>query len=166
MRQIDRPDAERMVNAYADTLLRLCFTYLGSVEDAEDVVQTVFLKFLASGPEFQSLEHEKAWLIRTAVNACKDELRAFRRRAVPMETLPERPAPEVPASPVLDSVMALPDKYRGVIYLFYYEGYSIREIAGLLGRSEAAVAAQLSRGRGKLRKMLGGQAGRGKENIS
>lgn len=157
MKQIDRTEAERIVSTYADTLLRLCFTYLGSVQDAEDIVQTVYLKLLVSGPEFQSPEHEKAWLIRTAVNACKDELRAFRRRAVPLEVIPEKTAPEIPASPVLDSVMALPDKYRGVIYLFYYEGYSIREIAGLLGRSETAVAAQLSRGRRKLRKMLGGQ---------
>ncbi|WP_305117534.1 RNA polymerase sigma factor [Acutalibacter muris] len=157
MKQIDRTEAERIVSTYADTLLRLCFTYLGSVQDAEDIVQTVYLKLLVSGPEFQSPEHEKAWLIRTAVNACKDELRAFRRRAVPLEVIPEKTAPEIPASPVLDSVMALPEKYRGVIYLFYYEGYSIREIAGLLGRSETAVAAQLSRGRGKLRKMLGGQ---------
>ncbi len=157
MKQIDRTEAERIVSTYADTLLRLCFTYLGSVQDAEDIVQTVYLKLLVSGPEFQSPEHEKAWLIRTAVNACKDELRAFRRRAVPLEVIPEKTAPEIPASPVLDSVMALPEKYRGVIYLFYYEGYSIREIAELLGRSETAVAAQLSRGRGKLRKMLGGQ---------
>lgn len=157
MKQIDRTEAERIVSTYADTLLRLCFTYLGSVQDAEDIVQTVYLKLLVSGPEFQSPEHEKAWLIRTAVNACKDELRAFRRRAVPLEVIPEKTAPEIPASPVLDSVMALPDKYHGVIYLFYYEGYSIREIAGLLGRSETAVAAQLSRGRRKLRKMLGGQ---------
>ncbi len=157
MKQIDRTETERIVSTYADTLLRLCFTYLGSVQDAEDIVQTVYLKLLVSEPEFQSPEHEKAWLIRTAVNACKDELRAFRRRAVPLEVIPEKTAPEIPASPVLDSVMALPEKYRGVIYLFYYEGYSIREIAGLLGRSETAVAAQLSRGRGKLRKMLGGQ---------
>lgn len=157
MKQIDRTEVERIVSTYADTLLRLCFTYLGSVQDAEDIVQTVYLKLLVSGPEFQSPEHEKAWLIRTAVNACKDELRAFRRRAVPLEVIPEKTAPEIPASPVLDSVMVLPEKYRGVIYLFYYEGYSIREIAGLLGRSETAVAAQLSRGRGKLRKMLGGQ---------
>lgn len=157
MKQIDRTEAERIVSTYADTLLRLCFTYLGSVQDAEDIVQTVYLKLLVSGPEFQSPEHEKAWLIRTAVNACKDELRAFRRRAVPLDVIPEKTAPEIPASPVLDSVMALPDKYRGVIYLFYYEGYSIREIAGLLGRNETAVAAQLSRGRRKLCKMLGGQ---------
>ena len=157
MKQIDRTEAERIVSTYADTLLRLCFTYLGSVQDAEDIVQTVYLKLLVSGPEFQSPEHEKAWLIRTAVNACKDELRASRRRAAPREVIPKKPAPKTPASPVLDSVMALPEKYRGVIYLFYYEGYSIREIAELLGRSETAVAAQLSRGRGKLRKMLGGQ---------
>ena len=76
---------------------------------------------------------------------------------IPLEEVPETPAPEAPQEEVLDAVMELPAKYREAIYLFYYEGYSIREIAGLLGRSETAVAAQLSRGRGKLRKMLGGQ---------
>lgn len=155
MRQIDRLEAERLVNAYADMLLRLCFTYLRSTQDAEDMVQTVFLKYLAVQQEFQSPEHEKAWIIRTAVNACKDELRAFRRRTAPLESAENQAAPDVPASPVLDAVMALPEKYRAVIYLYYYEGYAIGEIARLLGRSKSAVASQLSRGRKKLRNMLG-----------
>lgn len=154
MGQIDRQEAERIVNTYADTLLRLSYTWLKSTQDAEDIVQTVFLKLCASHPDFQSPEHEKAWLIRAAVNACKDELRAFRRRAAPLEEAENAAAPEAPSSPVLDAVMALPAKYRAVMYLFYYEGYAIGEIAGLLGRSESAVAAQLSRGRKKLRRLL------------
>ncbi|RKJ40759.1 RNA polymerase sigma factor [Acutalibacter sp. 1XD8-33] len=154
MKQMDRLEAERIVAAYADTLLRVSFTYLRSTQDAEDVVQTVFLKLLASGPDFQNAEHEKAWLIRTTINTCKDELRAFRRKAVPLDAAMEREAPEVPSSPVLESVMALPEKYRAAIYLFYYEGYTIQEIASLLGRSESAVAAHLSRGRKKLRNLL------------
>lgn len=153
MRQIDRPEAERLVNAYGDMLLRLCFTYLRSIQDAEDIAQTVFLKYLTTEQDFTP-EHEKAWLIRTAVNACKDELRAFRRRMAPLESAQNQAVPEVPSSPVLDAVMALPEKYRAVIYLHYYEGYAIGEIAELLGRSRSAVASQLSRGRQKLRRLL------------
>lgn len=84
-------------------------------------------------------------------------LRAFRRKTVPLEEIPEAAAPEPPQSNVLEAVMALPGKYREAIYLFYYEGYSIGEIAALTGRSGAAVSAHLSRGRKKLRELLGGR---------
>ena len=156
MKEMDRHEAERLVNTYSDLILRLSYTYLKSTQDGEDICQTVFLKLLTGEETFQSPEHEKAWVIRTAINACKDELRAFRRRAVPLENVPEAAAPEPPRSEVLDAVMALPAKYREAIYLFYYEGYSVKEIGALTGRSEAAVSAHLSRGRKKLRTMLGG----------
>ena len=157
MRQLDAAEAERLVNTYSDLILRLSYTYLKSTQDGEDIYQTVLLKLLTGDEAFDSPEHEKAWVIRTAINACKDELRAFRRRAVPLEEAPEAAAPEVPQSDVLDAVMELPEKFREAIYLFYYEGYSTREIAALTGRSEAAVSAHLSRGRKKLRDMLGGR---------
>lgn len=157
MKKIDRQEAERLVNTYSDLILRLSYTYLKSAQDAEDICQTVFLKLLAGDGRFQSREHEKAWVIRTAINACKDELRAFRRRTVPLEEVPESAAPELPRSDVLEAVMELPGKYREAIYLFYYEGYSVKEIGELTGRSEAAVSAHLSRGRKKLRELLGGR---------
>ena len=156
MRQLDAAEAERLVNTYSDLILRLSYTYLKSTQDGEDICQTVLLKLLTGDETFDSPGHEKAWVIRTAINACKDELRAFRRRAVPLEEAPEAAAPEAPRSDVLDAVMALPGKYREAVYLFYYEGYSVKEIAALTGRSEAAVSAHLSRGRKKLREMLGG----------
>lgn len=155
---IDETEAERLVEAYSDMILRLSYTYLKSTQDAEDICQTVFLKLLASGKSFDSPEHEKAWIVRTAINACKDELRAFRRKAVALDSLSETAAPPVPTSDTLDAVMDLPQKYREAVYLFYYEGYSIREIAKLLHRSEAAVSAHLSRGRKQLYdKILGGE---------
>lgn len=157
MRQLDEAEARRLVDAYADLILRLSYTYLKSAQDGEDICQTVLLKLLTGGEAFDSPEHEKAWVIRATVNACKDELRAFRRRAVPLEDAPEPAAPEPPQSEVLDAVMALPEKYREAVYLFYYEGYSVKEIGALTGRSEAAVSAHLSRGRKKLRELLGGQ---------
>lgn len=157
MRELDAAEAERLVNTYSDLILRLSYTYLRSTQDGEDIAQTVLLKLLTGEEMFQSREHEKAWVIRATINACKDELRAFRRRAVPLEAVPEEAAPEPPRSEVLDRVMELPDKYREAIYLFYYEGYSTKEIAALTGRSEAAVSAHLSRGRKKLRERLGGR---------
>lgn len=157
MKELDAAEAERLVNAYSDLILRLSYTYLKSTQDGEDIVQTVLLKLLTGDRAFDSPEHEKAWVIRAAVNACKDELRAYRRRAAPLEDAEQAPAPEPPRSEVLDAVMALPEKYREAIYLFYYEGYSIDEIAALTGRSGAAVSAHLSRGRKKLKTMLEGE---------
>ena len=158
MKQFDKAEAERLVYTYSDLILRLSYTYLKSTHDAEDICQTVFLKLLTSGQTFASPAHEKAWIIRTTANACKDALRStFRRRTVALEAAAATAAPEAPDSAVLEAVMALPENYREAVYLHYFEGYSVREIAGLLGRSEAAVTAHLSRGRHKLRTTLGGE---------
>ena len=157
MRQFDQSEAERLVHTYSDLILRLSYTYLKSTHDAEDICQTVFLKLLTGGPAFDSPAHEKAWIIRATANACKDVLRsAFRQRTVALEAAASAAAPEAPDSEVLEAVMALPENYREAVYLHYFEGYSIREFAALLGRSEAAVSAHLSRGRHKLRDVLGG----------
>ena len=157
MIQLDRAAAERLVNTYSDLILRLSYTYLKNTQDAEDICQTVFLKLLTSGQVFDNPAHEKAWIIRATANACKDTMRsAFRRRTVALEVVAETPAPTAPENDVLEAVMALPENYREAVYLYYYEGYSVREIASLLGRSESAVNAHLSRGRQKLRMTLGG----------
>ena len=157
MKQFDKAEAERLVYTYSDLILRLSYTYLKSTHDAEDICQTVFLKLLTGGPAFDSPAHEKAWIIRATANACKDVLRsAFRQRTVALEAAASAAAPEAPDSEVLEAVMELPENYREAVYLHYFEGYSIREIAALLGRSEAAVSAHLSRGRHKLRDVLGG----------
>ena len=156
-RRANEVEAERLVGAYADLILRLSYTYLKSTHDAEDICQTVLLKLMGAPARFEGPEHERAWVIRTTANACKDVLRSgHRRRTVGLEAAPDAAAPEEPESEVVDAVMALPRKYREAIYLHYYEGYSIREIAKLTGRSESAVSAHLSRGRGKLRTMLEG----------
>ena len=151
-------EAGRAIRLYADTVRRICMVHLKNYSDTEDIFQTVFLKYVLHSKPFESEEHEKAWIIRAAANACKDLLRsAGRRRTVGLEAVAEAAAPEAPESCVLDAVMALPDKYREAVYLYYYEGYSAREIGALLGRSEAAVNAHLSRGRNRLRTMLGGE---------
>ena len=147
------------IERYADTVRRLCMLHLKNHADTEDIFQTVFLKYALHTEPFADAEHEKAWLIRVTINACKDLLKSFfRSRTVSLDEVLEQPAALAPDHrDVLEAVLSLPQKYRDVIYLHYYEGYSAREIGALLGRSEAAVNAHLSRGRNRLRTMLGGE---------
>ena len=155
MPYMDHQNAERLVSAYADTILRIGYLYLKQTWDAEDLCQDVFLKLLSGDFRFADSAHEKAWIIRTAINACKDRLRtAFWRRAVDLTHAAELAAPKPPESELLDLVMTLPKNYRISIYLHYYEGYRIQEIASMLGKSENAVSAYLSRGRKRLRAVL------------
>ena len=155
---IDPAEAERLVDTYSDLILRLSYTYLKSTEDAKDICQTVFLRMLEKPRKFESPEHERAWIIRAAVNLCKDQLKShWRRTTVDLEAARAVPAPEAEEGSLLAAVNLLPllpPKYRTVIYLYYYEGYSANEIAQLLGEKPATVATQLSRGREKLRTHL------------
>lgn len=152
---LTRQEAERLVETYADLILRLSYTYLNHTQDAQDLCQTVFLKLLEKAPAFSSPDHEKAWIIRTTVNACKDLLKShWRKTTVTLEAAARVPAPEPEEGTLLAAVALLPPKYRAVIYLYYYEGYSAKEIARLLGRTPAAVNSQLSRGRAQLKTLL------------
>lgn len=152
---LDRQEAERLVETYADLILRLSYTYLSHTQDAQDICQAVFLKLLEKAPAFASRDHEKAWIIRTTVNTCKDLLKShWRKTTVAMDAAAHVPAPEPQEGSLLAAVNLLPPKYRAVIYLHYYEGYSAKEIAQLLGRSPAAVNSQLSRGRAQLKTFL------------
>jgi RNA polymerase sigma-70 factor (ECF subfamily) len=143
----------------ADMVYRLCMVYLKKPADAEDAAQAVFLKLLQSYPAPRDLEHERAWLITTAKNHCKDVLKsAWRTRRVDLETLPE-PASRgrgVERGEAVERLLALPEKYRTALYLYYVEEYSVREIAEALSRKESTVQSQLLRGRKKLKIDLGG----------
>ena len=152
---MDEFQARRLVNLYADMILRISYQYLKQTCDAEDICQTVFLKYISSNMTFDSVEHEKAWIIRTAINACKDHLKsAFFRRTVALEDAAMVAAPAVPDTWLLDAMKGLPEKYRISLYLFYYEEYSAREIAEMMGVSESAVGQYLTRGRRKLRTII------------
>ena len=147
--------AERLVKTYADTILRISYMYLKQTTDAEDICQDVFVKLLSRDPSFENPEHEKAWIIRTTINLCKDHLRTgFWKRAVDLDLAMEIPSPETPDSGLLEQVMALPKNYRVSIYLHYYEGYPVKEIAAMLGKSENTISAWLKRGRNKLKSQI------------
>ena len=155
---MDEYQAKRLVELYADMILRISYSYLKQTCDAEDICQTVFLKYLTTKPKFDSVEHEKAWIIRTTVNTCKDHLRsAFFRRTVALDAAAGMAAPPIPDTQILDAVNTLPENYRISIYLYYYEAYSAGEIAGILEKSEATIHQYLARGRRKLRTYLSDQ---------
>ena len=151
-----------MVARWADTVLRIGYTWTGSMQDAQDISQTVLLKLLTSPRRFDGEEQERAWVLRVAVNCCKDlKKSAWVRRRMPLESVAEAAVemPEVEDSPVLRAVQALPEKYRQAVYLRYYEEYEVEEIADLMGCRAPQVSTYLYRGKQKLKIMLGGTYG-------
>ena len=151
--------AEYLVEHYADLILRTGKTWLGDMDDAKDICQTVLIKMLENPRAFPEEGQERAWVVRIAVNECKNWRKtAWFRRRVPLDEslrlAAEDPEPE--DGSLLAQVQALPAMYREVIFLRYYEGYEVKEIAALLGRSPALVSTHLKRGKEKLRNMLGG----------
>lgn len=138
---------ERIVREYGNLLYRLCFVLLGSESDAEDAVQESFIKYLQKAPQFQTSEHEKAWLITVAANQCKDLLR-FRKRhpQTDLEHLRETLTPPADSG-ILEALMTLPENFRLVLTLYYVEEYRVEEIAKIIGRTPSAVKMRLQKGR-------------------
>lgn len=152
-------DLTRAMEAYADMVRRICFVYLKNRHDTEDIFQDVYMKYLLFDGSFESSAHEKAWFIRVTINACTDYLRYLsRRKQVSLEVIAEEgEGMDTDSMGVLEIVLQLPDKYRNVIYLYYYEGYSAVEIAGILRKKENTIYTWLSRARELLKKELGGE---------
>ena len=146
-------EIERVVNEYATMLLRVAYSQLNNRTEAEDAVQEVLLKYMEKAPIFQSEEHEKAWLLRVTVNHCKNHLASawFRNRADLDEGIPALDNEELE---VVSAVAALPAKYRAVVHLYYFEGYSTKEIAEILHSRPNTVSSRLSRARALLAKAL------------
>lgn len=151
----DDDEARRLVETYSNQLLRLAYSLLNSVPDAQDVCQEVLLKRLTHPKDFESEIHEKAWLVRVAVNMCKNLRRSsWHRRTVGLDEVGEQAAFCPQAGGILDEVQALPAKHREVIVLYYYMGYDSNEIAAFLGIRVEAVRARLARARKKLKQGL------------
>ena len=156
--------SEQEINAaidrYADTVRRLCMIQLKNYADTEDIFQNVFLKYALSSRSFESPEHEKAWFIRVTINACKDLIKSFfRNRTVSLDQLMEQPGQLLEDHrEVLEAVISLPRKYREVIYLHYYEGYTAPQISEILGKNTNTVYTLLARSKNLLKERLGGDA--------
>lgn len=151
-------EINRAIEQYADTVMRICLVHLKNHADTEDIFQTVFLKYAMYSGSFETPEHEKAWLIRVTINACRDLLRSFfRSRSVSLHEMGELAGPGGEwHSEVLDAVLKLPEKYRQVLYLHYYEDYTAPQIGKILGKNPNTVYTLLTRGRQLLKQELGG----------
>lgn len=146
----------QLIEKYKDNLYGIAFNVCKNPEDAEDIIQDTFVEYFSSRKEFEDEEHIRAWLIRVTINKSKNILKAFgRKKRVSLDDYIETLPFETPESADLfEAVMDLPDNYRIVIHLFYYEDYPVREIAGILRLSEGNVKARLSRGRSMLKTRL------------
>lgn len=138
--------------AYGPSLYRFCLLQMKSQADAEDVLQDVLIKRLYQAPRFKSPEHERNWLFQVAMNLCRDEWRRSRRSELPLEAAANVPMPPAELS-LLEQAADLPEKQRTALHLYYYEGYSVREIARLLGVTVPTIKMRLKRGRETLRKV-------------
>lgn len=151
-----RLSTQEAFRKYGDRVFAAAFQICRSREDADDVVQDTFLKYHAIQMEYDSEEHLKAWLLRTAINRCKDLLKSFWRvHTTPWEDyMNELEFAQPSDKGLFEAVMKLPRKYRIVIHLYYFEEYSIDEISGILREPAGTVKSQLSRGRSLLKKQL------------
>lgn len=149
--------AEMILTRFGDSILRYAYTYLHNMSDAEEVLQDTLVQFLKTAPEFESENHEKAWLLRVAANLSKNRIRYNKLRET--DELNEELVAEEreDLSFVWEAVKSLPVKYREVIHLFYHEGYQTAQIAKVLGRNESTVRSDLRRGREKFKEVLKGE---------
>ena len=152
---MDREEAARLVERYGTMVYRLAYARTGSREDAEDITQETFLKLVRAAPAFREEEHCKAWLLRVAANCAEDLHRSpWRRRVVPLEEAGEMTTPEWEAGDMGEVLAVLPEDYRVVVHLYYYEDMSTAEIARVLGKREGSIRTRLSRARKMLRQIL------------
>ena len=156
---------EQVVTELGPSLFRLAVSFCGNHEDAEDVVQEVFLKYLRCGKRFSSYDELRRYLTTATANQCRDLLKsAARQRNCALEETEQLAAPADDPDTRLDvqrAMLRLAPKYRGVVYFFYYEDCSVRQIADRLSLSETAVRTRLDRARKQLRRLLGGETHEG-----
>ena len=145
---------EAVLDKYGNNLYRICLITLKNQADAEDALQDTLVRYLQKAPRFESEEHQKAWLIRVAVNICRDMLRKRRYHQEELENIPVPQADEHQQS-ALDALLTLPEQFRIPMTLHYVEGYSVAELAKLLSLTQSAVKMRLSKGRTLLREAVG-----------
>jgi len=150
------PDCPKdVIYRYQDTIYRIAFTYCRNSSDAQDIAQEVFVRYLEKPPKLKSEEHLKAWLIRVTINAAKSLLTSsWLKKVVPLSDHEPISTDDSSSMDTYHAVMSLSEKYRSVIMLYYFEGYSVGEIAQILGRTETAVQTQLGRARAMLKTKL------------
>ncbi len=146
------------IEQYSDMIRRLCMIHLKNYHDTQDIFQTVFLKYALSSVIFENQQHEKAWFIRVTINACKDLLKNFFRTHVISIDEVSKQLFELSSDniDILEAVRSLPPKYKNVVYLHYYEGYTAPEIANILHKNVNTIYTYLTRSKKVLYEKLGG----------
>lgn len=157
MKEINEDRVLECYQKYKDTIFKLAYSYCKNITQAEDVLQDVFVKFMHKIPIFTDPYHEKAWFIRVTINTCKNVLKLkWNKERVSYEDYmkTEIISEEAEYELLRQAILSLPEKYRLPIHLYYYEEYSVREIAEILQKKETAIQTQLQRGREKIKKSL------------
>lgn len=146
--------ATQILHDYGNGILRMAYSYLQNMDDAEEILQETLIQFLRKAPKFENAEHEKAWLLHVAANLSKNRIKynQIRKTDELDETLIAEEKQDLAF--VWEAVKSLPEKYREVIHLHYHEGYQIAQIAQILNRRESTIRSDLRRGREKLRAIL------------
>jgi len=151
--QYSEQSIEAVYERHISMIYRVCFSYMKNAADAEDISSEVFAKLIKTGVKFKNAEHEKAWLLRTAINLCKNNLRHWRRKNENIEDYADLQS-ENYEDETLQAVMDLPERYKYAVYLYYYEGYSSEEIARMLKKPRSTVLNHLHEARKILKGVL------------
>ena len=146
---------EDIIHRYMDNVFRIAFTYCRNTADAEDIAQEVFVRYMTKAPAFIGEEHLKAWLIRVTINLSKSHLTSFRvKKIVSISEQHDHGVEDKTNLDTYHAVMSLSEKYRTVVLLYYFEDYSVKEVAKILGKSETAIQTRLQRARSMLKDKL------------
>ncbi len=157
MKAAEEKEFREIFDRYSQMVYRVCLMYMKNRYDAEDAMQSVFIKIIEKQPRFENEHQEKAWIVITASNICKSLLRRHSRKDISIDELTaDIPSAKEENGEILSIIMNLPQNHKSSIYLYYYEGYSCSEIAQMLKTKESTVRSYLRRGREKLKDYLGG----------
>lgn len=151
-----KKEIEEIYERHYKTVYRVCYAFMKTPSETEDAVAETFLRLIKRAPALESSEHEKAWLIRTASNICRNELKHWRRKCSNIDDEASAQTADPPKTDeLLDAVMSLPERYKTAVYLYYYEGYTSSEIADILRKPRSTVRNHLSEARRLLKERLG-----------
>ncbi len=145
------------IDRYSDIIKRLCMIHLKNYADTEDIFQTVFLKYVLSSVCFENEEHEKAWFIKVTLNACRDLIKSFfRSKTISIDEIINLPG-ELPHEnkEILEAILSLPPKYKDIVYLHYYEGYTAVQISKIFKKNVNTVYTLITRSKQMLKEKLG-----------